>query len=105
MVKEGVCPRLLPNTAGACAEMCTGDASCPGNKKCCSNGCGHSCMSPVFPSKPGFCPPLPPDTVGICVDMCTGDASCPGNQKCCSNGCGHVCKHPTGGVTPPDPPS
>jgi hypothetical protein len=29
--------------------MCSDDASCIGSKKCCSNGCGHSCMEPAAP--------------------------------------------------------
>ena len=36
---------------GICVEMCSDDSSCDGNKKCCSNGCGHTCMEPVMPSE------------------------------------------------------
>ncbi len=44
----GVCPRknLEVAVSGVCAEMCFDDRDCPKNKKCCSNGCGHQCMSP-----------------------------------------------------------
>ncbi len=45
---SGVCPRknLEVAVSGVCAEMCFDDRDCPKNKKCCSNGCGHQCMSP-----------------------------------------------------------
>ncbi|XP_038181301.1 WAP four-disulfide core domain protein 18-like [Arvicola amphibius] len=45
--KPGACPKVPPNTGGACVEKCSGDDSCPGNMKCCSNGCGHVCKPPV----------------------------------------------------------
>ncbi|XP_055464213.1 WAP four-disulfide core domain protein 18-like, partial [Psammomys obesus] len=44
----GACPELSPNTVGICVENCSGDDSCSEEMKCCSNGCGHVCMSPVF---------------------------------------------------------
>ncbi|XP_075929276.1 uncharacterized protein LOC116950820 isoform X2 [Petromyzon marinus] len=102
-VKPGSCPTLPPDTVGTCDEACTVDESCPGEQKCCSNGCGHSCVQPedlilkdaeLVPVKPGSCPTLPPDTVGTCDEACTDDDSCPGEQKCCSNGCGHSCVDP-----------
>ncbi len=45
---SGVCPRknLGVAVSGVCAEMCFDDRDCPKNQKCCSNGCGHQCMSP-----------------------------------------------------------
>ncbi|XP_027281923.1 WAP four-disulfide core domain protein 18-like isoform X2 [Cricetulus griseus] len=46
--KPGACPKLPPNTVGTCDEKCSGDGSCPGKMKCCSNGCGHVCKPPVF---------------------------------------------------------
>ncbi|XP_076399155.1 WAP four-disulfide core domain protein 18-like [Peromyscus maniculatus bairdii] len=46
--KPGACPVLPPNTFGTCDERCTGDDSCSGEMKCCSNGCGHVCKPPVF---------------------------------------------------------
>ncbi|XP_040605282.1 WAP four-disulfide core domain protein 18-like isoform X2 [Mesocricetus auratus] len=46
--KPGACPKLPPNTGGSCNEECSGDGSCPGKMKCCSNGCGHVCKHPVF---------------------------------------------------------
>src|SRR5947208_5825574 len=29
-------------------EMCNNDAVCPGEMKCCSNGCGHTCQARVW---------------------------------------------------------
>ncbi|XP_036051171.1 WAP four-disulfide core domain protein 18-like [Onychomys torridus] len=49
--KPGACPKMPPNTGGTCGERCSGDESCPGKMKCCSNGCGHACMRPVFKIK------------------------------------------------------
>ncbi|XP_021069658.1 WAP four-disulfide core domain protein 18 isoform X2 [Mus pahari] len=46
--KPGACPKLPPHNVGTCDERCTGDGSCSGNMKCCSNGCGHVCKPPVF---------------------------------------------------------
>ncbi|TSP68478.1 WAP four-disulfide core domain protein 18 [Bagarius yarrelli] len=44
-VKPGICPwRKLG--LGHCAEYCTNDSDCPGEEKCCSNGCGHQCTIP-----------------------------------------------------------
>ncbi|XP_053408353.1 WAP four-disulfide core domain protein 3-like, partial [Mercenaria mercenaria] len=43
--KLGQCPRRTG--VGICVSLCTGDSSCPGDQKCCSNGCGHRCMSPI----------------------------------------------------------
>ncbi|XP_038658275.1 keratin-associated protein 5-1-like [Scyliorhinus canicula] len=84
--KTGSCP--IPIGIGPCVEYCTDDSGCPGRKKCCSNGCGHSCFYPVK-DKTGSCPI--PIGIGPCVEYCTDDSGCPGSQKCCSNGCGHSC--------------
>ncbi|XP_076400110.1 WAP four-disulfide core domain protein 18-like [Peromyscus maniculatus bairdii] len=46
--KPGACPKVPPSTGGTCHERCSGDDSCPDKMKCCSNGCGHVCMRPVF---------------------------------------------------------
>ena len=45
--KPGNCPSVDPNLMGICVEMCQSDASCPGAAKCCSNGCGHVCKTPI----------------------------------------------------------
>ena len=31
---------------GACVEACSSDSDCSDGQLCCSNGCGHECMSP-----------------------------------------------------------
>uniref|UniRef100_A0A8C5LHI3 WAP four-disulfide core domain protein 18-like n=1 Tax=Jaculus jaculus TaxID=51337 RepID=A0A8C5LHI3_JACJA len=46
--KPGACPKVRPGNVGICEERCSGDNSCPKKMKCCSNGCGHVCMQPVF---------------------------------------------------------
>nr|BAE26196.1 unnamed protein product [Mus musculus] len=46
--KPGACPKPPPRSFETCDERCTGDGSCSGNMKCCSNGCGHACKPPVF---------------------------------------------------------
>ena len=35
------------DVAGTCAEECQRDQDCHGEGKCCSNGCGHVCMTPI----------------------------------------------------------
>uniref|UniRef100_UPI00402BD72E WAP four-disulfide core domain protein 18-like n=1 Tax=Arvicanthis niloticus TaxID=61156 RepID=UPI00402BD72E len=46
--KPGACPKTSPGSIGICVEQCSGDETCPGKMKCCSNGCGHVCKIPVF---------------------------------------------------------
>uniref|UniRef100_A0A672YW11 Anosmin 1a n=1 Tax=Sphaeramia orbicularis TaxID=375764 RepID=A0A672YW11_9TELE len=47
-VKQGACP--LPDRAAgfeaACVDSCDRDRECPAHRKCCSNGCGHTCQTP-----------------------------------------------------------
>ena len=38
------CPELSDDVIGACVEDCN---SCSSDELCCSNGCGHTCMTPV----------------------------------------------------------
>uniref|UniRef100_A0A8C3WAS0 WAP domain-containing protein n=1 Tax=Catagonus wagneri TaxID=51154 RepID=A0A8C3WAS0_9CETA len=45
--RPGKCPKVPEGTYGLCAEMCSGDESCPRGQKCCSNGCGHTCQIPI----------------------------------------------------------
>ena len=45
--KRGECPDMS-GLMGICVEGCSGDSDCPGEQKCCSNGCGHTCMDPVM---------------------------------------------------------
>uniref|UniRef100_A0A8C4VWI5 WAP domain-containing protein n=1 Tax=Gopherus evgoodei TaxID=1825980 RepID=A0A8C4VWI5_9SAUR len=86
----GVCPS--PLGFGPCVDLCFADVQCRRGQKCCSNGCGHVCMTAITGGKPGLCPE--PQGKGICVERCREDEECPRGQKCCSNGCGHVCTSP-----------
>ncbi|XP_064429774.1 anosmin-1 isoform X3 [Mirounga angustirostris] len=47
-VKQGDCPapEKASGFAAACVEGCEADNECSGVKKCCSNGCGHTCQVP-----------------------------------------------------------
>ncbi|NXR83896.1 KALM protein, partial [Pycnonotus jocosus] len=47
-VKQGDCPapEKASGFAAACVESCEADIECSGVKKCCSNGCGHTCQIP-----------------------------------------------------------
>ncbi|XP_056002705.1 nuclear receptor coactivator 6-like [Ostrea edulis] len=45
-VRDGVCPELF--SRGVCQDECRTDGQCPGNRKCCSNGCGRVCLEPKF---------------------------------------------------------
>ncbi|XP_036946286.1 anosmin-1a isoform X1 [Acanthopagrus latus] len=47
-VKQGICPppERASGFAAACVESCDSDRECSAQKKCCSNGCGHTCQSP-----------------------------------------------------------
>ncbi|XP_061096293.1 anosmin-1b isoform X1 [Conger conger] len=49
MLKQGDCPppQKASGFAAACVESCAGDRECSGTKKCCSNGCGHTCQTPA----------------------------------------------------------
>ncbi|KAK7878630.1 hypothetical protein WMY93_030466 [Mugilogobius chulae] len=62
---SGSCPP--PVGFGTCVEECSSDKDCKKHFKCCSNGCGHTCMRRVRDKKvrkpetrPGVCPkPIP----------------------------------------------
>lgn len=45
-VHPGQCPvgKLSEGISGACVESCSNDNDCSAEEKCCSNGCGHTCM-------------------------------------------------------------
>ncbi|XP_020317662.1 anosmin-1 [Oncorhynchus kisutch] len=47
-VKQGDCsaPEKASGFAAACVESCEEDGECSAVKKCCSNGCGHTCQTP-----------------------------------------------------------
>lgn len=38
---------LPEGMSGICSEACKNDGDCSVNQKCCSNGCGHTCMDVV----------------------------------------------------------
>ncbi|XP_028591503.2 WAP four-disulfide core domain protein 18-like [Podarcis muralis] len=86
--KPGYCP--TPDGDGTCVEECSGDDSCPRDKKCCSNNCGHTCQTPLN-VKPGECPKfkIPPGLP--CKTDCCEDNHCKGTDKCCPMGCSKVC--------------
>ncbi|KAL1021841.1 hypothetical protein UPYG_G00018750 [Umbra pygmaea] len=46
--KQGDCPapERASGFAAACVEECEEDGECSAQKKCCSNGCGHTCQTP-----------------------------------------------------------
>uniref|UniRef100_A0A7N6B1S1 Anosmin 1 n=1 Tax=Anabas testudineus TaxID=64144 RepID=A0A7N6B1S1_ANATE len=52
-VKQGDCPapEKASGFAAACVESCEEDGECSAVKKCCSNGCGHTCQLPKNPYK------------------------------------------------------
>lgn len=47
-MKQGDCPapEKASGFAAACVESCEEDGECSAVKKCCSNGCGHTCQLP-----------------------------------------------------------
>ncbi|TRZ00084.1 hypothetical protein DNTS_004638, partial [Danionella cerebrum] len=47
-VKQGECPdpERSSGFAAACVESCENDHECTNVKKCCGNGCGHTCQLP-----------------------------------------------------------
>ncbi|XP_046882826.1 anosmin-1b isoform X1 [Hypomesus transpacificus] len=47
--KQGDCPppQRATGFAAACVESCSSDRHCSSSKKCCSNGCGHTCQTPA----------------------------------------------------------
>ncbi|KAM3619488.1 uncharacterized protein V6R79_009121 [Siganus canaliculatus] len=46
---QGDCPPAQKATgfSAACVESCSSDNHCPAPRKCCSNGCGHTCQAPA----------------------------------------------------------
>lgn len=52
-MKQGDCPapEKASGFAAACVESCEEDGECSALKKCCSNGCGHTCQVPKNPYK------------------------------------------------------
>ncbi|XP_038186528.1 WAP four-disulfide core domain protein 2 [Arvicola amphibius] len=47
--KQGSCPSVDFPKLGICEDQCQVDSQCPGNTKCCRNGCGKmTCTTPKF---------------------------------------------------------
>uniref|UniRef100_A0A8D0A4F4 Anosmin 1b n=1 Tax=Sander lucioperca TaxID=283035 RepID=A0A8D0A4F4_SANLU len=46
--RQGDCPppQRATGFAAACVEGCSTDQHCPSPRKCCFNGCGHTCQAP-----------------------------------------------------------
>ncbi|RVE73526.1 hypothetical protein OJAV_G00032240 [Oryzias javanicus] len=47
--RQGDCPppQRATGFAAACVESCSSDQHCPSSRKCCYNGCGHTCQAPA----------------------------------------------------------
>lgn len=49
-VRPGTCPRPAEeseDSEAACVVNCNADPACEGSMKCCDNGCGYTCQTPV----------------------------------------------------------
>jgi hypothetical protein len=81
-----------PEEIGSCVFMCSSDAGCPDDLKCCgTGGCGGTrCQKPILEKnfKPGFCPQPEPGSISLCAFLCSSDSNCVDDLKCCANGCG-----------------
>ncbi|XP_072039204.1 uncharacterized protein [Amphiura filiformis] len=44
--RAGFCPAVDADTVGTCVNECDTDFDCDGTTKCCSNGCGKTCIQP-----------------------------------------------------------
>ena len=78
--------------------MCDEDQQCPGQQKCCFNGCQNDCVAPsvfkVTVTKKDKCPKPWKGQDGFCDrrgDMCIKDKDCLRNAICCFNGCQNDC--------------
>ncbi|XP_038073191.1 keratin-associated protein 5-1-like isoform X2 [Patiria miniata] len=105
VANPGHCPKNEGSVGGICVEECSSDSDCLSYQKCCSNGCGHTCLGILRPrigQKPHVqCPSVDSDSVGICSEECSSDDECEAGEMCCSNGCGHTC---VAAVEPPGKP-
>ena len=45
--RPGQCPPVLKDQAGICVDECEHDQECINDLKCCPNGCGHGCQTPI----------------------------------------------------------
>ena len=96
--KPGHCPwrRSVVRLCLLRADTCTSDQECPGDNKCCHDGCSRSCSRPISEVKPGTCPKVSQNRP-FCDkrgDLCEKDTDCPGSRKCCHNGCQRDCTVP-----------
>ena len=90
------CPAVREGVAGICEHQCSLHSECPHSQKCCYNGCGHTCQSPVtipyvLLSEATSCPSpneVPclrqEGTMGSCRDP---QFACNEGEICCDNGC------------------
>lgn len=100
---SGQCPS--PVGIGVCINNCKTDAECQNlGRKCCSNGCGKECMTPIrtgtltTDEKSGTCPRSQSNPLGpVTGDECLIDVQCVGNQKCCQTSVGKKCLLPDNG--------
>ncbi|XP_022088704.1 neurogenic locus notch homolog protein 1-like isoform X2 [Acanthaster planci] len=107
--KPGTCPMPPMDSFGICVDSCMSDDDCEGRAKCCSNGCGHTCVDPE--EQPGECPARPDHMMLLASPQhaCSNDSDCSGHRsKCCAYGCGQICVEPVTVVKPgmcpmPDP--
>ncbi|XP_046553855.1 perlwapin-like [Haliotis rubra] len=96
--KPGSCPVPKPGQIGVCIALCTNDADCDGDQKCCG-GCPRECTPPAPPiDKPGTCPPIATPygyRQGYCKQQhqCNKDFDCGGKFKCCGS-CPRRCVSP-----------
>ncbi|XP_038605980.1 WAP four-disulfide core domain protein 8 [Tachyglossus aculeatus] len=74
--KPGACPALPGRVRGPCLTSCQADLDCPAKRKCCSNGCGRRCQSPVW----GVC--LLPRWPGPCLAFVLRFFYNPASQRC-----------------------
>ena len=97
------CPPVDDDIVGICSEECSDNSDCTGGQKCCSNGCGHTCRSPVaipyISPRPLTTCPEPSDVP--CVELVSGgscrDTGCGEGMMCCENLCASaVCLRGTG---------
>ncbi|KAM4691835.1 uncharacterized protein WCC33_016630 [Rhinophrynus dorsalis] len=91
--KPGVCPPERYYNSSypeKCAELCTDDSDCEGDKKCCPDNCYKVCKTPAQ-TRPGCCP-IVQYSGTRCDDECSSDSECPGESKCCMGSCGMFCE-------------
>ncbi|XP_060554606.1 kielin/chordin-like protein isoform X3 [Ruditapes philippinarum] len=45
--RPGTCPQISDSVGMICIVECTSDYTCAAGQKCCSNGCGRACTTPI----------------------------------------------------------